>query len=130
MLRFAVTLYQGKGTAALATLDEIRGEGAKAVGIHMAIASDGRYCGYDSGNVWKEASVTAEALIAIGQRRNRQLSLGEGASCFDFVLPCSRAISSAIYVLDDVSCPATVAKVARMRWSSAPSMTVEMPYRL
>lgn len=52
LLRFTVEAF-GMGLVALATLVEIRGGAARALGSHVVVASDGRYCGYVSGGAWK-----------------------------------------------------------------------------
>jgi xanthine dehydrogenase accessory factor len=49
-----------------------------------------------------EASVAAEALIAMEERHDRQISFGEGSPYFDIVLPCGGGITVAIHVLNDV----------------------------
>jgi xanthine dehydrogenase accessory factor len=54
-----------KGGVALATLVEIRGGAARALGSHVAVAADGRFCGYVSGGCI-EAAVASEALDAMG----------------------------------------------------------------
>jgi xanthine dehydrogenase accessory factor len=90
----------GCGGAALATLVEIRGGAARALGSHVSVAADGRYCGYVSGGC-VEAAVAAEALQAIAEGRDRLVKFGEGSPFFDIVLPCGGGISVAIHVLRD-----------------------------
>ncbi|MBY3510804.1 XdhC family protein [Rhizobium laguerreae] len=100
LLRFAIDA-RCLGAAALATLVEIRGGAARSLGAHMAVAADGRFCGYVSGGC-VEAAVAAEALLAIAQGRDRMVKFGEGSPFFDIVLPCGGGISIAIHVLKDV----------------------------
>jgi xanthine dehydrogenase accessory factor len=88
------------GGAALATLVEIRGGAARALGAHVAVASDGRYCGYVSGGC-VEAAVAAEALQAIAEGRDRIVKFGDGSPFFDIILPCGGGITIAIHVLRD-----------------------------
>ncbi|MBY3182022.1 XdhC family protein [Rhizobium laguerreae] len=100
LLRFAIDAHC-LGAAALATLVEIRGGAARALGAHMAVAADGRFCGYVSGGCI-EAAVAAEALLAVKDGRDRTIKLGEGSPFFDIVLPCGGGISIAIHVLKEV----------------------------
>ncbi|MBY3242762.1 XdhC family protein [Rhizobium laguerreae] len=100
LLRFAIDA-RCLGAAALATLVEIRGGAARSLGAHMAVAADGRFCGYVSGGC-VEAAVAAEALLAMKDGQDRTIKLGEGSPFFDIVLPCGGGISIAIHVLKDV----------------------------
>ncbi|MBB3163003.1 XdhC family protein [Rhizobium laguerreae] len=100
LLRFAIDA-RCLGAAALATLVEIRGGAARSLGAHMAVAADGRFCGYVSGGC-VEAAVAAEALLAMAQGRDRMVKFGDGSPFFDIVLPCGGGITVAIHVLKDV----------------------------
>ncbi|MFL5018863.1 MAG: XdhC family protein [Rhizobium sp.] len=100
LLRFAIDAH-GLGAAALATLVDIRGGAARALGAHMVVAADGRFCGYVSGGC-VEAAVASEALLAMAQGRDRMVKFGDGSPFFDIVLPCGGGISVAIHVLKDV----------------------------
>ncbi|WSH69287.1 XdhC family protein (plasmid) [Rhizobium ruizarguesonis] len=100
LLRFAINAH-GLGAAALATLVDIRGGAARALGAHMAVAADGRFCGYVSGGC-VEAAVASEALLAMAEGRDRTVKFGDGSPFFDIVLPCGGGISVAIHVLKDV----------------------------
>ncbi|MBB5576984.1 XdhC family protein [Rhizobium paranaense] len=91
-----------EGGVALATLIEIRGGSARSLGSQIAVASDGRYCGYISGGC-VEAAVAFEAMLAISQGRDRMILLGEGSPYFDIVLPCGGGIKVAIHVLSGIS---------------------------
>lgn len=82
----------------MATLIEIRGGSARALGAHMAIRDDGRYCGFVSGGCI-EAAVASEAVDAIGEGTDRHVLFGEGSPFFDIVLPCGGGITIAIHVL-------------------------------
>lgn len=97
ILRFAIEAMRS-GAAALATLVEIRGGAARALGAHVAVAADGRFCGYVSGGC-VEAAVAAEALHAIAEGRDRFVKFGEGSPFFDIALPCGGGITVAIHVL-------------------------------
>lgn len=99
ILGFAIEAAQNGGSA-LATLVEIRGGAARALGAHVAVASDGRYCGYVSGGC-VEAAVAAEALEALAEKRDRIVKFGEGSPFFDIALPCGGGITIAIHVLRD-----------------------------
>ncbi|NNH55597.1 XdhC family protein [Rhizobium laguerreae] len=100
LLRFAIAAH-GLGAAALATLVDIRGGAARALGAHMAVAADGRFCGYVSGGC-VEAAVASEALLAMREGRDRTVKFGDGSPFFDIVLPCGGGISVAIHILKDV----------------------------
>ncbi|MGV1830111.1 XdhC family protein [Agrobacterium vitis] len=98
ILRFAMDCLDGGAGVALATLIEIRGGSARALGAHMAIRDDGRYCGFVSGGC-VEAAVASEAVDAIGEGADRHVLFGEGSPFFDIVLPCGGGITIAIHVL-------------------------------
>lgn len=83
---------------ALATLVEIRGGAARALGAQMAIRGDGSYCGYVSGGCL-EAAIAAEALAAMAEGRDRDVRFGLGSPFFDIALPCGGGISIAIHLL-------------------------------
>ncbi|WP_017967698.1 XdhC family protein [Rhizobium leguminosarum] len=100
LLRFAIDAHR-RGAAALATLVDIRGGAARALGAHMVVAADGRFCGYVSGGC-VEAAVASEVLLAMAQGRDRMVKFGDGSPFFDIVLPCGGGISVAIHVLKDV----------------------------
>ncbi|OYR32665.1 xdhC and CoxI family protein [Brucella lupini] len=97
ILRFAYDAGRNGG-AALATLTEIRGGAARTLGAHVAIAADGRYCGYVSGGC-VEAAVAAEAVEAIAEGRDRIVKFGAGSPYFDISLPCGGGITVSIHVL-------------------------------
>ncbi|PDT16704.1 hypothetical protein CO670_12085 [Rhizobium sp. J15] len=98
ILGFAAACLREGGGAALATLVEIRGGAARALGSHVAVAADGRYCGYVSGGC-VEAAVAAEALLAMAEGRDRTALFGDGSPFFDIVLPCGGGITVAIHLL-------------------------------
>lgn len=101
ILRFAADALVGGGVA-LATLVEIRGGAARALGSHVAVAADGRFCGYVSGGC-VEAAVASEALLALAQDHDRTVMFGDGSPFFDIVLPCGGGITVAIHVLRDAA---------------------------
>ncbi|WP_197486936.1 XdhC family protein, partial [Rhizobium bangladeshense] len=86
VLKFAVDAFL-HGGAALATLVEIRGGAARAIGSQIAVATDGSFCGYVSGGC-VEAAVATEALLAIAEGKDRVVEFGLGSRFFDIVLPC------------------------------------------
>ena len=98
ILGFAATCLKEGLDVALATLVEIRGGAARALGSHVVVAADGRYCGYLSGGC-VEAAVAAEALLALAEGRDRTVLFGEGSPFFDIVLPCGGGITVAIHLL-------------------------------
>ncbi|MBG0511606.1 XdhC family protein [Agrobacterium sp. MOPV5] len=97
ILRFAAEAFV-IGKVALATLVEIRGGAARALGAHMAVAEDGRFCGYVSGGC-VEAAVATEALLTMAEGCDRMVKFGDGSPFFDVVLPCGGGISVAIHLL-------------------------------
>ncbi|EJJ26171.1 XdhC family protein [Rhizobium sp. CF142] len=100
ILSFAAAVLQKGGEVALATLVDIRGGAARSLGSQLAVASDGRFCGYVSGGC-VEAAVASEALVAIAERRDRMIRYGEGSPFFDIVLPCGGGITIALHVVKD-----------------------------
>jgi xanthine dehydrogenase accessory factor len=99
ILGFAADACDDRG-AAIATLVDIRGGAARALGSHVVVAADGRFCGYVSGGC-VEAAVASEALLALDEGRDRMVMFGEGSPFFDIVLPCGGGITVAIHVLRD-----------------------------
>lgn len=97
ILTFAASAVQ-RGGAALATLVEIRGGAARALGAQVAIAADGGFVGYVSGGC-VDAAVAAEALHAIADGRDRFAKFGEGSAFFDIVIPCGGGITVSIHIL-------------------------------
>ncbi|WP_236762444.1 XdhC family protein (plasmid) [Agrobacterium tumefaciens] len=100
ILEFAIASFR-RGGAALATLVEIRGGAARALGAHVAVAANGSFCGYVSGGC-VEAAVASEAILAMAEGRDRTVVYGDGSPFFDIVLPCGGGITVAIHVLRDV----------------------------
>lgn len=98
ILGFALSSLKEGSDVALATLVEIRGGAARALGSHMAVAADGRYCGYVSGGC-VEAAVASEALLALSEGRDRTVMFGDGSPFFDIVLPCGGGISIILHLL-------------------------------
>ncbi|MBO0145211.1 XdhC family protein [Agrobacterium sp. Ap1] len=123
ILRFAAEAMS-HGPAALATLIEIRGGAARALGAHVAVAADGRFCGYVSGGC-VEAAVAAEALQAIAENRDRVVKFGEGSPFFDIALPCGGGISVAIHVLRDAGILYDVISNLANRRSAALAYTLQ-----
>ncbi|WP_349644502.1 XdhC family protein [Rhizobium calliandrae] len=70
IVKFAVDAF-GRGSAAIATLTEIRGGAARALESQIVMAEDGVFCGYVSGGC-VEAAVAAEALSAMSHDRDRR----------------------------------------------------------
>ncbi|MBX5088334.1 XdhC family protein [Rhizobium lentis] len=101
ILRFAVDAH-GEGGVALAILTDIRGGASRSLGSYMAIAKDGRYCGYVSGGC-VEAAVASEALKAIRDGRDRVVLFGNGSPFFDLVLPCGGGITVTIHVVKEAA---------------------------
>lgn len=97
LLTFAAHSFNG-GRVAIATLVEIRGGAARALGSHVIVLGDGRFAGYVSGGC-VEAAVAAEALLAIADDCDRLVLFGEGSPFLDVVLPCGGGITVAIHVL-------------------------------
>lgn len=97
ILKFAIQSYRTNDVA-LATLVQIRGGGARALGAQIAVRDDGNFCGYVSGGC-VEAAVAMEAMEAIAARRDRTVMFGAESPFFDIALPCGGTITVAIHVL-------------------------------
>lgn len=100
LLEFAVACFKD-GPVAIATLVEIRGGAARALGSHVVISADGRFGGYVSGGC-VEAAVASEALIAMREGCDRTAMFGDGSPFFDIVLPCGGGITVAIHLLHKI----------------------------
>lgn len=85
LLEFALICH-AETQVAIATLVEIRGGAARALGSQVVVAADGRYAGYVSGGC-VEAAVAFEALSAIEAGQDRVVKFGDGSPFFDIVLP-------------------------------------------
>ncbi|MFW8643581.1 XdhC family protein [Rhizobium beringeri] len=72
-----------------------------SLGAHVAVAADGRFCGYVSGGC-VEAAVASGSAFAMAHGRDRTVKFGDGSPFFDIVLPCGGGISVAIHILKDV----------------------------
>lgn len=99
---------------ALVTLVEIIDGASRALGTHMAVCDDGRYCGFVSGGCI-EAAVAREALDAIAAGRDRICRFGKGSPYFDIVLPCGGGVSLAIHVLKDMRAINSVIRTLKTR---------------
>lgn len=97
ILQFAAQEARSGG-AALATLVEIRGGSARSLGAHVAVAADGRFCGYVSGGCI-EAAIAAEALEALSAGEDRSVLFGSGSPFFDIVLPCGGGVTISIHIV-------------------------------
>ena len=71
----------------LATITELTGTGARAVGTHMAVLDNGDSAGsFSSGCV--EAAIIAEALGVLRDGSPRTVRFGQGSPYIDIRLPC------------------------------------------
>lgn len=117
ILKFAIDAL-ARGDVALATLVDIRGGAARPLGSQVAVAADGRFCGFVSGGC-VEAAVASEALQAMAEGRDRLVKFGEGSPFFDIVLPCGGGITVAIYLLRDAEPVQQVLKLLGLRQAAA-----------
>jgi len=101
ILAFAIESKEAGLQVALCTLVDIRGGSSRALGAHMVVAEDGRYCGYVSGGC-TEAAIAAEALETIRSGHDRFFMLGEGSRVFDIVFPCGGGITVAIHIVKNI----------------------------
>lgn len=81
---------QGLRTA-LVTLIGVEGGAPRQPGAQMAVAEDGRYCGYLSGGCLEQA-VALEAKDVIAASSNRIVRYGKGSPYFDIRLPCGSGL--------------------------------------
>lgn len=97
ILKFALNSLERGFKVALATLSSVRGGSSRAVGSQMAIRSDGGYCGYISGGC-VEPALAMDAVRAIEEGSNREVTYGDGSPYFDVVLPCGGSITVSICI--------------------------------
>ncbi|MDT9598804.1 XdhC family protein [Sphingosinicella rhizophila] len=82
---------------ALVTITGLSGPSPRSLGAHMAVLDDGRTAGtLSSGCV--EAAISAEALVAIAEKRSRPLRFGTGSPFIDVRLPCGGGMDVLISV--------------------------------
>ncbi|WP_168713108.1 MULTISPECIES: XdhC family protein [Sphingomonas] len=71
----------------LATITNLTGSGARAIGTHMAVLANGDCAGsFSSGCV--EAAIVAEALAVLTEGQARTVRFGQGSPYLDLKLPC------------------------------------------
>ncbi|MCA1443260.1 XdhC family protein [Ensifer sp. IC4062] len=109
ILAFAVDAAMRGGQVALAALVKVRGGAARSPGSHIAVASDGSFCGYVSGGC-VEAAAAGE---------DRTVKFGTDSPFFDIVLPCGGGITVAIHLLRDISAPIKALARPKERRSAA-----------
>ena len=84
-------------TGTLITIVGIEGGAPRALGAHMAVLSDGTYCGYVSGGC-VEASIAGEALNALNSGKDTVLRFGLNSPFLDIRLPCGGGIDVHVHV--------------------------------
>lgn len=82
---------------ALLTITAVIGGGPRAVGTHMAVLEDGRYCGHISGGCI-EAAVASEAIVALRNGADTTLRFGAGSRFVDIRLPCGGGLDVHVHV--------------------------------
>jgi len=82
---------------ALLTIVKIEGGAPRSLGTHMAVLSDGRYCGYVSGGC-VESAVASEAIAVMAGGRDKVLRFGRNSPFFDITLPCGGGIDVHVHV--------------------------------
>jgi len=82
---------------ALITIVGIEAGAPRALGAHMAVLSDGTYCGYVSGGC-VEAAIAGEALEVLRSGKDAVLRFGLGSPFMDIRLPCGGGIDVHVHV--------------------------------
>ncbi len=100
MFELLETGSAGGVRGALLTILTVVNGGPRAVGSHMAVLSDGRYCGYVSGGCI-ESVVATEAVSAISQGTDKVLRFGLGSPFLDIRLPCGGGLDIHIHIDPD-----------------------------
>jgi xanthine dehydrogenase accessory factor len=93
-------LQEGMSThvpGALLTITGIDGGAPRALGTHMSVLADSRYCGYVSGGC-VEAAVAVEAVAVLRRGRDEVLRFGRNSPFFDIRLPCGGGIDVHVHV--------------------------------
>ena len=99
---------------ALLTITEVIGGAPRPVGGHMAVLSDGRYCGHVSGGCIEPAIARAALeMIATGQRG--VIRIGAGSPWIDLRLPCGGGLALQVTVAPDPQVVAGIAAAIRAR---------------
>ena len=87
VLRLLVNGARAGHRGVLATITDLTGGGARAVGAHMAVLDNGSSAGsFSSGCV--ERAIVAEALDVLREGGSRTVRLGQGSPYIDIRLPC------------------------------------------
>jgi xanthine dehydrogenase accessory factor len=93
--------WQNEGQrTVLVTLITVDGVAPRYPGAQMAVAGDGRFCGYLSGGCL-ESAVVLEARAVLASARNKLIRFGEGSPYFDIKLPCGSGLD--LYFDQDIS---------------------------
>lgn len=101
--------FLSRSTAiALVTLVDRQGSSPRPLGSQMLVTGDGESVGSLTGTGCADRLIVHEALSAIGEGRNRRLSLGAGSPYMDIRLPCGADVE---FYID-----------ARVDWSTLASM--------
>ncbi|WP_245408054.1 XdhC family protein [Rhizobium sp. TH135] len=123
LLEFALICH-AQTRVAIATLIEVRGGAARALGSHVVVAADGRYAGYLSGGC-VEAALAFEALLAIEAGKDRVVTFGDGSPFFDIILPCGGGITVVIHILREPDEIVQVLTCLEQRRTTALKLSVE-----
>lgn len=110
----------------LATLVDIRGGAARELGLHMAVAADGRYRGYVSGGC--EAAVASEALLALSEPCRHQLLWGHPSGPTGLLQEIQArlpAISKKAVSLEGVDFVLTMSADAKAAFNAAASIVAQ-----
>lgn len=87
VLRLLVNGTRAGHRGVLATITDLTGSGARAVGAHMAVLDNGSSAGsFSSGCV--ERAIVAEALNVLREGHSRTVRFGQGSPYIDIRLPC------------------------------------------
>jgi xanthine dehydrogenase accessory factor len=87
VLRLLVDGVRAGHRGVLATITDLTGSGARAVGAHMAVLDNGISAGsFSSGCV--ERAIVAEALAVLREGASRTMRFGQGSPYIDIRLPC------------------------------------------
>jgi xanthine dehydrogenase accessory factor len=112
LLPFIEQCHQAGRRIALATLIGVEGSSPRPLGAEMAIADDGRFCGYVSGGCI-EASVVAEARAVFASGQPKRLVYGRGSPFIDIVLACGGCIEVLLRPLDNTQTYIETMRAAR-----------------
>lgn len=129
IFRFIAELQARGEQVVLVTLVNVEGSAVRALGTHMAVASNGEVRGTFSGGCI-EAAVVAEALAVLEQGAPRQVRFGAGSPYIDVRLPCGGGVDLLFDPLPDAQAVQLATRHLEARRSIVVRLSLDQPLHI